>query len=38
MLVSLAAAHPELPLLDGKTARVSDFGGKPIVAIHFASW
>jgi hypothetical protein len=28
----------ELPTADGKTARLSDFAGKKLVLIHFASW
>jgi hypothetical protein len=27
-----------LPTIDGKYARVSDFAGKKLVLIHFASW
>ena len=32
--------HPdfELPTLDGRLARLSDFHGKKVVLIHFASW
>ena len=32
--------HPdfELPILDGELARLSDYRGKKIVLIHFASW
>ena len=29
---------PELPLVNGKSARISDFAGKKLVLIHFASW
>jgi len=38
LLLLLAMAHPELPTIDGKTAQVSDFAGKKLVLIHFASW
>ena len=27
-----------LPTADGKTARLSDFAGKKLILIHFASW
>ena len=26
------------PTIEGKTARLSDFRGKKVVLIHFASW
>ncbi|MHC4959394.1 MAG: peroxiredoxin family protein [Planctomycetota bacterium] len=32
--------HPdfELPRLNGKLGKLSDFRGKPVVLINFASW
>lgn len=32
--------HPDfhLPKLDGKLGRLSDYRGKPVVLINFASW
>ena len=42
ILGSIAVADlfpdPELPRIDGKTARISDFAGKKLILIHFASW
>ena len=29
---------PELPLVNGKSAKISDFAGSKLVLIHFASW
>ncbi len=32
--------HPdfELPKLDGKLGKLSDYRGKPVILINFASW
>ena len=41
-MVSIGSADlfpdPELPTIDGQSARISDFAGKKLVLIHFASW
>ncbi len=38
--MGLGQRHPdfELPILDGEIARLSDYRGKKVVLIHFASW
>jgi len=42
LISSIVAADlvpdPELPLVNGKTAKISDFAGRKLVLIHFASW
>ena len=29
---------PELPLVAGGTGKISDYAGKKLVVLHFASW
>lgn len=38
--IELGKPHPDfvLPLLEGKKATLSDFYGKKLLLIHFASW
>ena len=41
-MTTVAAAEllpdPELPLVSGGTAKISDYAGKKLVVLHFASW
>ena len=38
--VEVGSLHPDfvLPALDGGFARLSDYRGKKVLLIHFASW
>ena len=38
--IELGSPHPDfvLPTLDGGYARLSDYRGKKVLLIHFASW